>query len=179
MKKQNMVRADMIDYTNLSYEPGKHKPQTKDWIAKHCEGKYHLASTNKAGGSTKRLKDVPGYKDELRRNPGKQTPKRTWEDNSYPARGNSTASSSNEPRYHASTAGSSTDTRRIKARSESTDYVERRRIEDWWGYPSYDDQDERLPGETSLGEAVRLESRDYVQQRSAAGHRLSPAYGEQ
>jgi hypothetical protein len=62
--------------------------------------------------------------------------------------------------------------------SDSTNSVERRRIEDWWGYPSYDDQDKRLPGETSLGKAVRLESRDYVQQGRAAGHKPSPAYGE-
>jgi hypothetical protein len=52
-------------------------------------------------------------------------------------------------------------------------------VRDWWDYPSYDDdQDKRLPGETSLGKAVRLESRDYVQQRRAAGHGPSPAYGE-
>jgi hypothetical protein len=71
MEEQNMTRADMIDYTNLSYEPGEHKPQTRDWITKHCKGKYHLTSVNSQGGSTKPLKDIPGFREELRRNPGK------------------------------------------------------------------------------------------------------------
>ena len=145
MREKNMTRADMVDYTNLSYEPGEHKPQTKDWIAKHCEGKYHLASANQAGDSTKPFKDVPGYKEELRRNPGKLAQKRNWEEDyiptnitlGYPARGNSTASSSYEPRYNVSKAGSSNDTRRIKARSETTSSL----MEDWWGYPTYDDPD--------------------------------------
>jgi hypothetical protein len=100
--KKNMTRADMIDYTNLSYEPGQHKPQTRDWITKHCEGRYYLTSANKAGGSAKPLKDVPGFQEELRRNPGKVAQKRNWEEDyipttislGYPARGNSTASSS-------------------------------------------------------------------------------------
>jgi hypothetical protein len=166
VEELNMTRADMIDYTNLSYERSEHKPQTRDWITKHIKGKFHLTSENSKGGSTLPLKDIPGYREELKNKPGKLAQKRNWEEDyiptnitlGYPARGNSTANSSYEPRYHVGTAGSSNDTRRIKARSETTDYVERRPIEDWWGYPSYDDRDKRLPGESSLGKAVRLES---------------------
>ena len=122
--------------------------------------------------------------EELKKNQGIVARKRKGEDEdisvnitlSYPARGNSAARSSHEPRYHKSTAGSSNDTRRTKARSEVTSSM----MKDWRDHPTYEDQDsdKKLPGETSLGKAVRLDSRKYVQQRDAAGYRPSPAYGD-
>ena len=78
MKEQNLTREDMIAITELGNSEGDDKPQKRDWITHHCENKYHLTSINKKGGDTQPFRDVPGFKDELRRNPGKQQ-KRTWE----------------------------------------------------------------------------------------------------
>ena len=110
---------------------------------------------------------MPGYKEELRRNPGNQ--KRTWEKDDHPARGNPSASS-NEPRYHANTAGRIAETRRLKAESENTISVDIRR--NWW------EDDGRLPGESQSEKVIRIESQRFVQQQRAKGQKPSPAYGE-
>ena len=80
MKGLNMTREDMIDYTNLSHERGEHKPQTSDWVTKHIKGKFRPTSENSKGGVTKPSKDIPGYREELRNNPGKLAQKRNWEE---------------------------------------------------------------------------------------------------
>ena len=145
MKELNMTRDDMIEFTQLSYDRPEPKPQTPDWVTKHIKGKFRLTNSNTKGGDTKPFKDIPGFIEELKKNPGIATRKRKGEDEdipvnialSRPSRGFSAASSSNEPRYHQSTAGSSNDTRRTKAKSEVSSSM----MKDWWGHPTCEDQD--------------------------------------
>ena len=63
MKEQNLTREDMIAITELGNSEGENKPQNRTWIDQHCEGKYHLTSINKKGGTTRPLHTVPGFKE--------------------------------------------------------------------------------------------------------------------
>jgi hypothetical protein len=151
MKENGYTREDMEALIELGTTISPPQPKSKAWIKEHCEGRYHLTSKY-SGGDTIPLKTVPGYREELRRNPGQQ--KRTWEDKEYQAIGNPSASS-NGPPYQANAAGRIAETRRLKAESE-----------------------QRQPGEDQSEKVIRVESQRFVQQQHAKGQKPSPAYGE-
>ena len=119
-----LTRNNMIEYTQISYDRLPEKPLPPAWIKEEVQGRYKLTSSKK-GGDSRPLREIPGIKEELKRNPGNPrflARERKGEDEhnitpKHPARGNSAASSSYESSYHHSTAGSSTDTRHTLKRN--------------------------------------------------------------
>ena len=121
--KLGLTRSDMIEWTELSHNRLPQQPLPSYLVKQQAEGRYKLSSRR---GDSKPLREIPGIREELKRNPG--TPgflarKTKGEDEhnisqKHPARGNSAASSSYEPSYDHNTAASSTDTRHTKTRSE-------------------------------------------------------------
>ena len=160
MKDLLMTRDDMIEFTQLSYDRLQETPQHPALVKEHVKGKFRLTNSNSKSRNTQPFIEIPGVKEELKRNPGFIARKRKGEDEDipvniapkHPARGNSAASSSNEPSYHQSTAASSNDTRRTIAKSEE---VTSSSIKDWWSRPTYEDipledldSEKKLPGES-------------------------------
>ena len=124
--KLGLTRSDMIEWTELSHNRLPQQPLPSYLVKQQVEGRYKLSSRR---GDSKPLREIPGIREELKRNPGTSgflaARKRKGEDEQnitqkHLARGNSAASSSYEPSYHHSTAASSTDTRHNKTRSEVT-----------------------------------------------------------
>ena len=71
MKGHNMTRDDMIEFTQLSYDRPEPIPQPPDWVKKHIKGKFRLTNSNTKGGDTKPSKDIPGFREELKKNQDK------------------------------------------------------------------------------------------------------------
>ena len=57
----------MTEYTELSYDRLPKTPLPPDFVKKQVEGRYKLSSRR---GDSKPLREIPGIREELKRNPG-------------------------------------------------------------------------------------------------------------